>query len=276
MDNLNYWKDKWIEVGKDYILNKKSTKETIEVWDNTSKNYDKTVSDSRISIIRKLVEEGYINKDSVVLDLGCGTGTYTVELSKICKEIHALDFSEGMLDVLKDKINKYKLKNINIIKSDWNELDLKKENMYKKYDFVLSSLNPGCYNSENLLKINEASKDSCCYIATDGKGKNNMLKSADDFILGEKIVPSDISNIIYPFNILYFSDYNPSLFYVTCDWISETNYEGAIKKLRGRYKEHLNEDIEEKIKEFVKDNINDGVFVDESKNTLGVILWKTR
>ena len=60
--------------------------------------------------------------------------------------------------------------------------------------------------------MNEASKGHCCYISTNGRGKNEILKKADEVILGERIKGCDISNVIYPFNILYFSGYNPELF----------------------------------------------------------------
>lgn len=276
MDNLSYWKNKWIEVGKDYILNKNSKNENIKLWDNSSKNYDIAVTTSRLNILTKLEEEGFINEDSIVLDLGCGTGAYTLPLSEICKEVHALDYSEGMLKVLKEKIEENNIDNIKILNKDWNEIDLIEENMFRKYDFVLCSLNPGCYNPESLLKINDASKDSCCFVGTDGRSKNKIFEKADKYILGEKIKTSDISNIIYPFNILYFSDYNPSLFYTTCKWTYENDYEKAANRLVSRYKNN-NEDIDKlksKIDEFIASNMIDEKFVDESENTLGIITWK--
>ena len=276
MDNLEYWKNEWINVGKDYILNKKTTDESIQIWNESSKTYDESVNNSRVSIISRLEEEGYINKDSTILDIGCGTGIYSIPLSYKCKEVHALDFSDGMLDILEKKIDDNHINNIKLIKGDWNSLDLKKDEMYKKYDFVISSLNPGCYNPESLLKINDASKGGCCYIATDGKGKNQMLHKADEIILGERIIQSDISNIIYPFNILYFNDFNPSLFYTSCNWISKNNYEKAISKLINRYKglRDIDCELESKIRDFVKINMDGDTFIDESENNLGVILWK--
>ncbi|WP_343346223.1 class I SAM-dependent methyltransferase [Terrisporobacter petrolearius] len=276
MDDLNYWKDKWIEVGREYILNKKTTKETIAVWDESSKTYDETVSNSRINIIYKLKED-YINEDSIVLDLGCGTGAYSMELSKICKEVHAMDYSDGMLNILKAKISENNIKNIKVIKNDWNNLDLKAEGMDKKYDFVISSLNPGCYNPSSLMKINEASKGGCCYIGTDGKGQNKLLNKADDEILGERIKGCDISNIIYPYNILYFSGYNPSVFYIPCNWEGRNTYEKGVSKLINRYKDiiEINYNVEEKIKHFVKSHMEGDLFIDKSENNLGIILWRT-
>lgn len=277
MDNLSYWKNKWIEVGSEYILNKKNTNEAIEIWNKSSNNYDEIVDINRIDIIiNKLEDEGYINEESVVLDLGCGTGVYSIPLSGVCKKVYALDYSDGMLKTLQKKINENNINNIEIVKKDWNDLDLKKEGMYKKYDFVICSLNPSCYNPTDLLKINEASKGGCCYISTDGKAKNEMLQQADTIILGEKITTSDISNVIYPFNVLYFSNYNPSVFYVPCNWVVKNDYNKAVKKLINRYKDHIDidENIENNIRKFVRENMTNDIFLEESKNILGAITWK--
>lgn len=133
MNDLNYWEERWNEVGKNYILNKNTTKENINIWNKSSKDYDESVGNERIDeVIENLEKFGYINEDSIVLDLGCGTGVYSIALSGICKNVDALDYSDGMLEVLKEKIKSQGINNINIIKDDWNSLDLKDNNMYKK------------------------------------------------------------------------------------------------------------------------------------------------
>lgn len=40
-----------------------------------------------------------------ILELGCGTGKNTVLLAEIAKTIHALDFSEGMIEQARQKLN---------------------------------------------------------------------------------------------------------------------------------------------------------------------------
>lgn len=276
MDNLNYWKNKWIEVGKDYILNKNTTDENIMVWDNSSKDYDKSVGNERVDeVIGRLENLGYIDEESIVLDLGCGTGAYSIALSGVCKRVDALDYSDGMLEVLRKKIESEGIDNINILNKDWMDIDLENEGMYKKYDFVFCSLNPGCYNPDSLLKINEASKSYCCYISTDGRGKNDIINKADCEILGEKIKGNDISSVIYPFNILYFAGYRPVIFYTPCDWIYKLDEKKAISKLIKRYSEYINVDdhIKKKIEVFVRNNLEDNMFIDKNENNLGILIW---
>ncbi|MBO3444974.1 class I SAM-dependent methyltransferase [Clostridium sp. CCUG 7971] len=276
MNDLNYWEKKWNEVGKNYTLNKNTTKENINIWNNSSKDYDESVGSERIDeVIETLENRGYINEDSTVLDLGCGTGAYSIALSGVCKNVDALDYSDGMLEALKEKIKFQGINNINIIKDDWNSLDLKDNNMYKKYDFILCSLNPGCYSSDALFKMNESSKGYCCYIGTDGMKNNNILDKCDYEILGKNIDKNDISNIIYPFNILYFNNYRPIVFYTPCNWIYKMDKEKAISKLIKRYKKYI--DIDEKVMDklecFVTDNLKNNMFIENSEKNLGILVW---
>ncbi|WP_270941059.1 class I SAM-dependent methyltransferase [Romboutsia lituseburensis] len=275
MGNLVYWKEKWEEEGKDYALSKNTKDKNIEIWNKSSKSYDEAVGYERIDeVISNLERLGYINEESIVLDIGCGTGAYTIPLSGICKKVYALDYSDGMLNVLQNKINNQEIENIEILNKDWNNINLVCENMSKKYDFVISSLNPGCYNFESLLKMNEASKSYCCYISTNGKYKNEIIKKADEEIVGHKIKRSDISNIIYPFNILYFSGYEPKIFYSSSSWIYKMYEKEAIEKLENRYNKYLDNNIRSKIKDFVKNNMKNNLFVEKSENTLGIITWE--
>jgi ubiquinone/menaquinone biosynthesis C-methylase UbiE len=68
------------------------------------------------------------------LELGCGTGKNTEWLLTICDQITAIDFSEGMLDIAKNKIQSDK---VNFI-----EADITKDWTFAKdaYDLVTFSL----------------------------------------------------------------------------------------------------------------------------------------
>ena len=58
-----------------------------------------------------------LNKDSVLVDLGCGTGQYTLELSAFCGKVLAVDISQTMLDILKEKAAKRSIANVECVES---------------------------------------------------------------------------------------------------------------------------------------------------------------
>jgi putative AdoMet-dependent methyltransferase len=58
-----------------------------------------------------------LGQQSVIADLGCGTGQYTLELSHYCRKVYAVDISSTMLDILEEKAKKRKASNIERINS---------------------------------------------------------------------------------------------------------------------------------------------------------------
>jgi len=102
-------------------INEKSVK---SFWDKRArlkkyKNYasitqfdDTEEGEKRNEIELEQLKNLKIQKNSIALDIGCGTGRYSKILSKKCKKVYALDYSKPMIDLAK-KINSEK--NINYI-----------------------------------------------------------------------------------------------------------------------------------------------------------------
>jgi ubiquinone/menaquinone biosynthesis C-methylase UbiE len=59
-----------------------------------------------------------------VTDLGCGSGYFSIPLSGIVKKVYSIDFQKEMLDYLKQKIEKKKINNIELILSKANKIPL--------------------------------------------------------------------------------------------------------------------------------------------------------
>ena len=63
-----------------------------------------------INLYEKIKELAHLNKNNIILDLYCGTGTIGLYLSKECKEILGVELNE---DAIKDANKNKKLNNIN-------------------------------------------------------------------------------------------------------------------------------------------------------------------
>ncbi|MFZ2410995.1 MAG: class I SAM-dependent methyltransferase [Candidatus Methanoperedens sp.] len=59
-----------------------------------------------------------LSRETVLADLGCGTGYFTIPASRRVKKVFAIDVQKGMLDILGEKIKKQKLTNIEAILSE--------------------------------------------------------------------------------------------------------------------------------------------------------------
>ncbi|EQC47536.1 class I SAM-dependent methyltransferase [Bacteriovorax sp. Seq25_V] len=84
-----------------------------EFWDNISHKYAKKAVPSQDIYEEKLSRtQKLFNKDSIVMEFGCGTGTTALIHSPFVKEIVAYDYSAGMIDIANQKKNEKQLSNV--------------------------------------------------------------------------------------------------------------------------------------------------------------------
>ena len=53
----------------------------------------------------------------VAADLGCGSGYFTVPLSRRVKKVYGIDVQKEMLNFLEDKVKRLKIKNVELVLS---------------------------------------------------------------------------------------------------------------------------------------------------------------
>ena len=83
--------------------------------DNHSCSVNKSIRSGRVWEKKLIgIYKEYINKDSVVLDIGANLGCHTVPLSLLCKEVLAFEPQEKIYDLLKQTIDYNKLDNVKL------------------------------------------------------------------------------------------------------------------------------------------------------------------
>ena len=112
-----------------------------ESWDDYAEGWDENPGVAQYSKLafeslqRTLPIEGLR-----VLDFGCGTGQLTEKLSPLAKTVIAIDLSEKMVDMLKQKKNNLKLDNVIAVAGDILEEDvLGLESFQTPFDLIVAS-----------------------------------------------------------------------------------------------------------------------------------------
>ena len=82
-----------------------------ELFDNYGMKYDnENFTQGTIGECDFLEKEIQKNKNAKILDIGCGTGRHSIELSKRGYDITGVDLSNSLLKRAKEKAAKHKLK----------------------------------------------------------------------------------------------------------------------------------------------------------------------
>ena len=87
------------------------------------------------NIIDSIISKANIDKDTLVIEIGPGSGALTYKLSKVAKDVLAYEIDKSLNGILKENLNG--LENVDIIFDDFLKRnvieDIKKYNYYKLY-----------------------------------------------------------------------------------------------------------------------------------------------
>jgi len=135
-------------------------------WDQKAKNYSRYNENEgsfENQIFDALSSLDINFKGKTLLDIGCGTGVYTLHLAKRCLHVVGIDSSQEMLKVLKEDANKLKLTNIETLHTNWDGFTCK-----EKFDYAFCTMSPAVRNDNDLEKMTDCGKTKI-YLGWAGK-----------------------------------------------------------------------------------------------------------
>jgi SAM-dependent methyltransferase len=158
-----------------------------ELYEDFAENYDKEVfSQGTIGEVDFIEKEINFDKSRTILDLGCGTGRHTIELTKRGYSVTGLDLSETQLKKAKEKAEALKL-NIKFIRDDARYFKLE-----DKFDLVIMICEGGFSLMETdemnfaiLKNAYDSLKENGKFIFTTLNGLFPLYHSVKDFINSE-------------------------------------------------------------------------------------------
>lgn len=263
-----------------FSLEKSTESEKTAFWDQLSLSYDFGIgSDSRrIDMAMERLEKlGAFRSDTIALDIGSGTGAYTLALAERCRAVYALDSSSGMQQVLAEKAAKRGIKNIIPVCADWRAIP--ESELSGAFDIVLSSLNTGISDYDSLVKMNSVSRGFCCYAAPHGKAIHSTRSDLQRIVFERELRAAGGNDIIHAFNIIYGLGYQPELTYAPSEWSREQAPDEALEAICrdfGRYG-YVDNLLKSKLQEYIMSHLNEyGKFAQSQKSTVGIMIWNTR
>ncbi|MCK9256549.1 MAG: class I SAM-dependent methyltransferase [Sulfurospirillaceae bacterium] len=141
-------------------------------WDKKAANYSR-YSSTLNPFMKKVFDFIKLNKisfkDKSVVDIGCGTGVYTIEIAKSAKEVLGIDFSLPMLEVMLEDAKSNDIHNIKTIHSRWDDAKIVKD-----FDIAFCSMSPAVKDNETFLKMHNCAKEKI-YLGWAGKRESSFL-----------------------------------------------------------------------------------------------------
>ncbi len=188
-------------------MNKKQWYEAL--FENYGKTYDKeSFTQGTIGECDFIEQELNYDKSLKILDVGCGTGRHSIELTKRGYSVTGVDLSDSQLAVAREKAAKANLK-IDFQKQDARDLPFNKE-----FDVAIMLCEGGFplmetdeMNFEILKNVTKSLKDKSKFIFTTLNGLFPLYHSVEQFCAVTS-VGNDATYRSNTFNLMTFRDHN--------------------------------------------------------------------
>ena len=102
------------------------------------------------NIVRNIVEKTNIKKNSLVIEVGPGSGALTKELAKVAKQVISYEIDSRLEEILDENLREYS--NISVIYDDFLNRDIKNDIKNIKYDYVYFVANIPYYITTPILE----------------------------------------------------------------------------------------------------------------------------
>ena len=273
--------DEWrnaMDLTESFSLDRTAPEKIPELWDRIAEGFDCGLGQNTERVektIEILAHIGALSEDTVAIDIGCGTGSFTLELAKRCRRVYALDLSPKMLDILEQKAERLGITNIVTILGDWKTFD----SFDPEINLALSCLNTGINDFESLDKMNKISAGWCCYITVSGVTQNSSRNELQEIVFGRTLQTAFGNDVLFPFNIVYTMGYKPEVRYIPCNWNRSLGREEALEEILDDYSRY--KDIDAHTRRHIAHYIfrkfaKDGAYTQTVNATLGLMAWKTQ
>lgn len=150
------------------------TSSKASIWDKKATQYNRFSHDTssfQHLILNKIAHRGISFKGKTVLDIGCGTGVYTLHIAKDALHVTALDFSQEMLTILyHDAIQEMLDKKFTLACHTWS--DFKPDT---PFDIIFSSMSPAFKSDSDFAKMHLWANKYCVYLGWGGKRESTLL-----------------------------------------------------------------------------------------------------
>lgn len=157
------------------------------LWDEKCKYYPKFRQNMKFEneILDRAEKFGLNFNGANVLDVGAGTGIYSLNLAIRGAKITALDISQNMLNELENSAKFHQILGVKTLKADFSEFNAHENG--NEFDILTSFFSPAISQENVYGKLIKTPKIGLCLLSWAGKRESEIL-NASFSVVGEKFV----------------------------------------------------------------------------------------
>lgn len=195
------------------------------LWDRAAKDYaKKSIPDITTNEFLSLLDQKeLLTPNQEVLDIGCGTGRFSIAIANRVKSVTGVDVSENMIEIGKQKVEELGAKHVKLETRDWRELDIDALNFRGHFNLVFAHMTPAICDYNTFDKMNLCSNGYCAIV----KSMRRHDKIRDTALSLVDVTPREgqDNEMIYMFSYLWLKGMNPEVSFREECWHFEKSIE---------------------------------------------------
>ncbi len=225
-----------------------------------------------VSVTSFLMQERILKPSSTVLDIGAGTGAFTIPFAVNCKNVTALDMCQSALDILKTRCYEKNLANVEAVCGMWETFPLE-----NKYDLTFASMCSAICNKQEIINMESITNEYCCLL-TVARGSQSLHRTGLRKRLLDATPAGLSSDVIYIYNMLYAMGRFPNIkYYRECRHSRMT-----VEEAYNIYRIYFNifglhgEKSDKIIRDYIDEHAAGGFLQDETRMNSALLYWRPR
>ncbi|HKM14224.1 MAG TPA: class I SAM-dependent methyltransferase [Candidatus Methanomethylophilaceae archaeon] len=152
-----------------------------KLWNKRSNRFAKIEIPSKEDKYVSLILNTYNGNlgDADVLDIGCGSGIWSLAYADEVKSVLGMDISDKMIGYANEKASSSKLNNVRYIIEDWGEQFVGIGDLTNKFDIVMAHMTPAINSDQDIIKMDSVCNGTC-YYTIPFNGTNSLRKAIED------------------------------------------------------------------------------------------------
>jgi len=262
-----------IDFDRIWKIESRNKKDQQQFWDLRACEFNSRLASQRgiketEQVLKFLKEKGALEKNSSVLDIGCGPGKYTLAFAKEVKTVTGTDISPKMIAFAKENARNRGLKNVKLVQASWPEVNILDSGWEKNFDLVFAAFCPGIDSADALKKMAEASRKHC-FMSGFATRKDQVMEGLKKHL---SIQNKSWGNQIYfSFNLLWQWVYYPEITYQDRSWTNEYDIEQKADILITRLNDQANR---EDIIDYLKTICVNGKITEQTTSKVAWLYWQ--
>ncbi len=281
--DVDWWRELWLTRLAENpmtVRHRRTVQERAEKWNRRAEWFSKQVSgqegnERTESVMLFLKQEQALpSSGSRVLDIGAGSGAFTIPFLALGADVVALEPAESMIDIIRRNCDEAKVPHPTFVQKTWQDIDLDADGMRGAFDLAFGCMTPGVRDPKTIDKLSAASKCHCFFSVFSGQRWRDQYGEVWKKIFNEEIT-TQAPDVSLAFQYLYAKGYRPTMkFRNTVKKIEQTPEEVMESMLLflDDYTE-IDDQIRKYVELFIQDRITAGLFRLENTNCQGMMVW---